>query len=256
MSLEGISFIVRVHNEENILEKSIRSLFSLTFPHEIVIILHLCTDRSLDITKQLVAENPKIRYITYDYELSRAGYENLATDSTSKHSLITYVNFCMGQGKYIWKFKWDSDFIASPKLIDFLNSKEWKKENAMYSILAKNSSTNNWEGYLMGCLLTYKKHIFWEVPFYNINRVRHSLSDTQYIEHASELSDMKPYWNDKPWYQKEDSDEARLVQDRINKLTDNFGKEPIGMARASNKICNPIYLKIKGTNPNYINLYS
>lgn len=256
MALQGISFIVRIRDEEETLEKSIRSLFTLTIPYEIVLVLHCCTDKSLEIAKQLASENRAVKFITYNYEISRAGYENLATDLESKHSLATYYNYCFSQGKFPWKFKWDADFIATPELLDFLNSKEWKKENAVYSIMAKNSTSNNWEGYLIGCLQGYAKHIFWEVPMYTYNYRKYNLNDNQYITHASELTSMKSYWNTNPWYLTEDSDEARLVAERIEKLTNDFGKEPTGMARGSNPVSGPFYLKIKETSPSYINLYS
>ena len=91
---DGISFMVRIRNEEQTLEKSIRSLFKLTIPHEINLILHCCTDNSLSIAKQLASENKNIKIYTYDYSISRAGYENLATDINSHHSLVHYYNYC------------------------------------------------------------------------------------------------------------------------------------------------------------------
>jgi glycosyltransferase involved in cell wall biosynthesis len=53
----GISFIVRARNEEKNLEKCVRSLFTLTIPYEINIILNSCTDRSEEIAKKLAEEN-------------------------------------------------------------------------------------------------------------------------------------------------------------------------------------------------------
>jgi len=253
--INGISFIVRIRNEESTLEKSIRSLFLLTIQYEIILILHRCTDKSLEISKRLASENSNIRYITYDYEISRAGYENLATDVTSKHSLATYYNYCFSQGTMAWKFKWDADFIATPKFISRLNSNEWKEENAIYYIMAKNSS-QNWEGYLLGCLESYTKFIFWEIPVYTNNSIKYEFESDEYIEHDSELSTMKSYWNEIPWYKTEDSDEARQVADRIEKLNAEFGIEPIGMARASNSISDIPFLSIKDSYPSYVNLYS
>ena len=51
--MEGISFIIKVRNEETTLEQCIRSLFPLTVPHEIIVILHCCTDRSKEIAETL-----------------------------------------------------------------------------------------------------------------------------------------------------------------------------------------------------------
>jgi glycosyltransferase involved in cell wall biosynthesis len=97
--MEGISFIIRARNEEATLEESIRSLLEVTVPKEIIVILHLCTDSSQAIATRLASENSCIRVYTYDVEISRAGYETLATDTNSPHSLMTYYNkgklFCI-----------------------------------------------------------------------------------------------------------------------------------------------------------------
>ena len=56
----GISFMVRVRNEEKTVESSIRSHFDLTIPHEINIFLHCCTDDSETIARKLADENVNI----------------------------------------------------------------------------------------------------------------------------------------------------------------------------------------------------
>lgn len=47
--MDGISFVMRVRNEEDTLETAIRSLFSLTINYEIRIVLHLCTDKCITL---------------------------------------------------------------------------------------------------------------------------------------------------------------------------------------------------------------
>jgi len=252
MDTKGISFIVRVRNEEKTLESSIRSLFSLSIIHEIIIILHCCTDRSEEIARKLAEENANIKIYTYSTKVSRAGYETLATDKTSAHSFITYSNFCFDKGTMPWKFKWDADFIASPELINFLNSKDWVYENAVYYITYKMDTTMSAEIYLSCATICYIKYLFWESICYNANAKKYSLDDKYFIYHNSSLSDVKSYWIEEPWYITEDSEEARVVKQRIEQLTRDFGKEPIGMARALNAESGKINRDILNAKPSYV----
>lgn len=121
MEVSGISFIVRIRDEEDVLYDSISSLKALTIPHEIILILHLCIDSSPQIAEKLANENPNIRVIFYNHEVSKAGYETLATDADSDHSFVKYSNWCFNLKKYPWVFKWDADFLSSEGLIKFLN---------------------------------------------------------------------------------------------------------------------------------------
>jgi len=251
---EGISFIVRVRNEENILEESIRSLFNLTIPHEINIILHCCTDNSEKIAEELSKENKNINIFIYDKKISRAGYENLATDAESEHSIVKYYNLCFETGKYVWKFKWDADFIALEELIVFLNSKEWAYEEAYYIIDYTMKNRNAGEKYLFCPYIGYTKYILWELNKNNPNAKRYVL-EKPLIHHKSELDELKSYWTEEPWYL-EDSDEARVVKQRVEQLTQDFGKEPIGMARALNPECDSIYTRIYKSKPPYVNFYN
>jgi len=249
----GISFMVRIRNEEKTLEQSIRSLFTLTIPYEIILILHCCTDKSKDIALKLASENKNIKIVTYDIQVSRAGYENLATHSKSKHSFVEYSNFCLSQTSLAWVFRWDADFIATPSLIQFLNSKTWEEGNSTYIINAINSTSKNGEGYLTSALMYYKKHVFWEVALYKMNSTKYVLDESIFIKHNSELADLKEYWKETPWYLTEKSDEATQVQKSIDQLTIDYGKEPEGLARGSNPECTMFYKKIVDTSPSYVN---
>jgi glycosyltransferase involved in cell wall biosynthesis len=256
----GVSFIVRIRNEEATLERSVRSLSGITFPHEIVLILHLCTDGSAQIADRLASENPNIRIMTYDMEISRPGYEMLSTDADSKHSLVTYYNWWIRQAKYTWVFKWDADFVASPELINFMNSLLWEQKNMNISIVAKNSTTKNRENYLCGGPRIYTKHVFWEDSRFSPGAEFWHFTDEMCIHHESELKDLKAYWKEPAWYLTEDSDEARLVKSRMERLTADFGPEPVGLARASNPECDPIFKMIVSANnckgPEYVKMFS
>lgn len=260
MVANGLSFIVRIHNEEATLQQSVRSLTGVTVPHEIVLILHRCTDRSPEIAAGLVAENPHVRILTYEHAVSRAGYETLATDIDSDHSFIRYSNWCVQQAKYSWVFKWDADFVASAPLIEFINRLLWEEKNMHISVVAKNSTSKNRENYLCGGPRTFTKYVFWENNQYSPGAEFWHFEDTMYIDHVSELSHLKSYWNERPWYETEDSEEARLVKSRISQLTADFGPEPPGMARASNPECDLIFKAIvnarNNAGPDYVNMFS
>lgn len=253
---EGISFIVRIRDEEETLYESIKSLSSLKIPHEIILILHLCTDNSPQIAKNLAIENANVRVIYYDKEVSRAGYETLATDVDSDHSFVKYMNWCIKKARYPWIFKWDADFSLSDPLLHFLNENTWENKNIDYKITHKNEECSGKEYYLLSGLIKYVKHIFWEAPLMKINHVEIPLNEDIYIKHISSLKKLKSYWNEKPWYEKENSEEVVIVKNRIKQLNDDFGKEPLGMARACNAECDKYNFNIFYNKPSYVNLYS
>ena len=252
----GISFIVKVRNEEKTLESSIRSLFALTIPYEINIFLHCCNDNSENIARKLALENTNIKIFIYSNKVSRAGYETLATDSDSEHSLVTYYNYCFKQSTKIWSFKWDADFIASRALINFLNSKEWIFNNTNYIITYKSHNNSSSEIYLSCCCYGYSKYLFWEVITYNKDATNITLDESMYINHVSILADVKSYWYEQPWYLTEESEESKTVKMRIEKLEQDYGKEPVGMARVLNPESGVSNLAIITNTPSYINIYS
>ena len=255
----GISFMVRVRDEESTLEESIRSLFNLTINYEIAIILHLCTDRSSDIANALAAENSNVKVFVYNTEISRPGFETLATDANSEHSLITYYKWCKSKLTYSWVFKWDADFLPNENLLAFLNANNWVPEQKHYYIDCISTETGkvvvNKECYLIGDLLTYAKYIFWEVPiFCTKNRI--DLDNTIYITHLSKVENIKSFWHISPWYLKENTDEAMIIRDRIERLEKDYGSEILGGARSffKDEKQSKIFQSIKHNPPSYISL--
>ena len=106
--MEGISFLVKVHNEEATLYEAVMSLTGLLVSYEILIFLHACTDTSAQIARSLAAADQRIKIFEYNYTLSRPGYETLATDNDSTHSISRYYNWCLSRAKYNWVAKWDA----------------------------------------------------------------------------------------------------------------------------------------------------
>lgn len=247
--------MIRARNEEATLAACIASLKQLTINQEIVVILHRCTDGSHDIVSKLASENKNIKVYAYEHQISRAGYETLATDVDSDHSFITFSNFCRSKCSMPWIFKWDADFIASDGLITFLNSREWKSDGTTLYMNAVNSTHKNCEAYLSCCLDKYTKHIFWEVPSYTMPNKKLLLEESIFIKHTSELKDLKQYWTEQPWYLTDVSEEAKLVKRRMELLELNYGIQPEGLARASNPVCDKFFTLITSTKPSYVNFF-
>jgi glycosyltransferase involved in cell wall biosynthesis len=256
--MEGISFVIRVRNEENTLDECLSSLTGLTMPHEILVILHLCNDRSEEIARIHSEKNHLIKIFHYNKEISRAGYENLATDVSSEHSFVYYTNWCFKKAEYLWKCKWDADFRMTPELKTYLNNfKDWNKPYKIINIGAKNSESVEQNDYFMSCKLEFVKSYFWESSYYQYcpKTFEKYVLNTIYIEHISNLSTIKTYWLENPWYMTETSEEAALVRERIERLQLDFGEEPVGLARSNNPLCNPLLKKIIDTKPAYVNLF-
>ena len=243
--MDGISFIVRVKNEENIIEKSIRSITGITVPYEIVVILNTCTDRSQEIVENLKNEGLPIRIFTYDYQISRAGYEMLATDSTSPHNLVSYYKWCFDKGRYSWLFKWDADLLASPQLIDLFNSRTWSapEKHSRYNLQARNSDSNSAEAHLFSRPYSINKYIYWEVILPVGECIDLDPGDAHMI-HVSSLKTPKSYWLEEPWFMKDSSEEAVSIRKRFDLLNSICGKEPLGSARRANPECNNQYFNV------------
>jgi len=251
---EGISFIVRIRNEEDVLEKSIRSLFKINVPHEIVLILHLCTDKSKEIAENLSKENPHIKIVEYLIPTSRAGYEMLCTDRCSTHSFVTYSMWCYKQTIYPWKFRWDADFVATDELIEYINNCSWFNDSTrthqIYLNAVSPSGVSNTERYITSGNYEFTKHIFWEMIC--ISEPTLTMYPSINIIHQSELSCKKKYWNNIPWfldnkYLKENPEhyeEAITVLNRYIKLIEICGPEPNAHARAMNPENDDVYYKV------------
>jgi glycosyltransferase involved in cell wall biosynthesis len=198
---------VRARNEEATLRESLESLQGLTIRHEIIVILHLCTDSSRRIAESF----PNIRIYEYEIPVSRAGYETLITPDTSKHSLIAYYNWCFAKAQHLWSFRWDADFVAPPRLRDFLNGRDWNDPTPTrirIPVITPNADVSS-ECYLSNAGRTFKKLAFWEYnsSLFSAN-VREEICPTT-LDHVSPLDRVKSYWRADPWFEnREHSKEA------------------------------------------------
>lgn len=237
--MEGISFIVRVKNEEDFLEKSLRSLSEIKIPHDIHVILNMCTDRSREIAETLQKEGMPIHIHTYDYPLSRAGYEILVTDSKSKHSFVEYSKWCLNKATYAWIFRWDADLFMTDDLRNLINNGSWKQTDKFtcYHLPAVNSDSDSAEDHLFSGPYEVIKYIFWEYTSPIGDRIVLDRQNTHML-HLSSLNTKKSYWKSDPWFMDYDSDEARIIKSRYEKLTSIVGPELKGQARRANPECN------------------
>lgn len=239
----GVSFIVRARNEEAFLAQNLESLLPLTIPHEIIVILHKCTDRSKAIVEAAKDRGQRsIQIIETDQDLSKPGYETLVTPITYKECVPTFYTWCFSKAKYLWLFKWDADFMASADLINFLNSglnlSEVKPVRYMIPCQMTEDVINT-ENYLFNCLILHKKYIFWETPaFPRDSEIRTIQTKIYTIPHTF----LKDYWKEPPWFIGKDA----FLEERYKKVVELCGPEPIGASRAQCKDCEGPFYKVKG----------
>jgi hypothetical protein len=226
--MEGLSFLVRVHNEETTLEMSVRSLFSLTIAYEILIFLHQCTDRSVVIAGRLAAENPRVRLFEYNVSLSRFGVETLATDAESEHSFVRFSNWGLQHAPYLWKVRWDADFFLNNDLRAYLEERKgeglWARHDSILRIPAVGlDGVVEMGDYFASCLDHYRKEMLWETPVFRFQpdkRLHLEAPAGINITHLSRVGELKPYWFEPGWYvekgeSEESNEDARLVRKRI-----------------------------------------
>lgn len=238
----GVSFILRVRNEEVLLEKSLSSLKPLTIPHEIIVICHCCTDGSRAVAERAASDGQPVIIFDSNQPLSRAGYETAITPASHPASLASFYNWCFGHGKYNWLFKWDADFKASQELLDFLNTGLDLGEQSPVKYLIQVELTPdiiNTEAYLYNCLITFTKHVFWENAHFTPCEVRRIGARISSIPPTV----LKPYWLESPWFEtvETEDEDATSLRKKHAALIALCGPEPVGASRASNPECKAVF---------------
>jgi len=233
-ALPGVSFIVRVKNEEPYLRACLESLQQLTIPHEIIVILHTCTDGSRAIAESVQASGQPVRIIEWSTPMSRPGYENLVTPADHPSSASHFCNMCFSLALYKWTFKWDADFTATPELLGFLNTSLdlGLDTPTSYQIQCQlGDEASNCENYLFNSLEKYRKELFWEFPEFK--------TGTQFWRIECRILSIPPlivktYWHEEPWFlHGVDAD----LETKYARLNDICGKDIPGLARARNPTC-------------------
>ncbi len=202
----------------------------MTIPH--VVILHLCTDASERIAESARASGQPVRIVKYDVPVSRPGYETLVTPASHSCSLVSFYTFSYGQRRYEWIFKWDADFEATDALIHYLNNDLPYRSAEKFKIRIPcllGDSRRNVEVYLFNGFDRMEKCIFWEVAC--------NFGSTITIEATIQSIDVavtKSYWREAPWFANGVNSD---LESKYEKVVNMFGKEPTGMAKASNPEC-------------------
>jgi len=117
--------VMRVKNEEEFLEASLRSIVDLV--EEVVIVDNQSTDRTPELIDQLVSEHPgKIKSFVYPYDMARYGEENAALASTwrgrrSPRLLANFYNWTLKRCSHPFVLKWDGDTIATSEMAEALD---------------------------------------------------------------------------------------------------------------------------------------
>ncbi len=117
--------MIRVRNEEQFLEASVRSI--APFVDEIVIVDNLSDDRTPEIIARLSGAYPaKVKSFVYPHRLARYGEENLSLASTqeglkSPALLANFYNWCLSLCTHPFVLKWDGDTVATAGLAEMLS---------------------------------------------------------------------------------------------------------------------------------------
>jgi hypothetical protein len=278
--MEGISFLVRVHQEEGVLEQSVQSLFALTIGYEILLMLNVCVGRCVGIVARLAMANPRVRILEYNYTVSRPGYETLATDYESVHSLPRFLNWGLEHAVYRWKWKWDADFVMPAALAERVNREGvgdgggggggggsggglWSKANRILELDARSVDGAVEHGdYASSCIDHYRKDVFWETPAFRfeVGKLERVVWEDVWIEHVSRVGTLKPYWFEPGWYvrrEEGDGEEAGVVRERLLALERDFGMMPLGLGRSgTTQDAAAIAMRIVEARPRYVELWA
>jgi glycosyltransferase involved in cell wall biosynthesis len=237
---KGVTFMVKCHNEESTIGESLESLRGVSIDHEIVVVLHRCTDRS----KEIVLEKQKsgLPIIVHEIEtpISLPGYQTLVTPDDHPNSLVKYYNKCLSLCNKHWTFKWDADFSCDDNMIKWINNLEERVEeptNYSIEVDVKSAKKPHREYYLSNCLLKHVKAVFWEDAVFEEGAKCNHLND--FVITSVDSDEVKSYWRKDPWFVGNDHD----LEDRFEKLKSMMGEEPLAMCRASHSGWDDEYYK-------------
>lgn len=230
----GVSFVIRARNEARILFDNLVSLRGIKVPHEIVLVLHRCTDESKLVAEKLREQDLPIRIFEDWTPISRAGYETLVTPALHPNSLPEFYNRAFGHARYQWLAKWDADFLMTEYLRDFLNNSLDVARTAptAYRLTCNlGGDATCDEDYLFNSWVRYGKHYCWEYCQQQEPVERITLHDTC-IESISPAI-IKSYWREPPWFTSEETRDAFLTE-KYETLINLIGPEPQAFARSNN----------------------
>lgn len=227
---KGISFVVKCHNEEDNIGESLESLRGLTVDHEIVVVLHRCTDRSKEIVLEKKESGLPIVVHEIEDPISLPGYQTLITPDDHPNSLIKYYNRCLSLCDKHWVFKWDADFFCDDNMRNWLNSLAERNEaptGYSFEVEVESAQKPHREYYLSNCIMGHVKHVFWEQAVFEDGVIGHDVTDA--VISSVDSDNVKEYWRKDPWFIGKDE----TLEKRFKELNQMMGEEPLAMCRAS-----------------------
>ena len=245
----GVSFVIRARNEADALFRNFLSLRMVTVPHEVVLVLHRCTDASKKVAQAWQEQGVPIRLFEDQTPISRPGYETLITPADHPNSLPEFYRRSFSHARYNWLIKWDADFVITDYLVDFLSKAVHLDETRPMSYQLEcmlGPQTRCHEEYMFNTCLGFDKYYCWEA-----NRQvdpRESIRlETPCMFSGSPVF-VKEYWYEAPWFLQADTRDDVLAA-RYATLVEKLGPEPPGFARSNNPEFQPLWEKLVALMP-------
>jgi hypothetical protein len=230
----GLSFVIRARNEAQALFDNFASLSAVTVPHEIIVVLHRCTDESKTVAEVWNDRGLPIFIVEDKTPISRAGYETLVTPAFHPNSLPEFYNRAFGHAKYRWLLKWDADFVATEYFLDIVNNSldlDLREPTAHRLQCELGADAVCHEDYMFNAWYWYGKHYCWE--FCRQAEPKTSVEYTQTCIKSCSPKVIKDYWHEQPWFLREETYDADLAE-KYKILVNLVGPEPAGFARSNN----------------------
>lgn len=240
----GLSFIIRARNEADALFRNFIGLREIKVPHEIVLILHRCTDVSKDVAAAWQKQGLPIRVIEDNTPISRAGYETLITPADHPNSLPAYYQRSFAHAEYNWLVKWDADFVPTTWFIGFVNQLlvlDERRPTSYRLTCALGDNAHCDEEYLFNTCLGFGKYFLWEQCQQQTPRRALRIEATSMFSGSPLL--IKEYWQETPWFLQADLRDEELAE-KYNTLISLAGIEPDGFARSNNPAFHALWPKI------------
>jgi hypothetical protein len=230
----GVSFVIRARNEARLLFDNFVSLRDIKIPHEIVLVLHRCTDESRVVAETWQKQGLPIRIFEDQTPISRAGYETLVTPVGHPNSFPIFSANCFDRATYNWLVRWDADFVATDFFRDFLQNYidlAETKPTAYQLQCALGSDVLCREEYMFNTYRGFGKYYCWEHCLQDEPRDSIQLQTTCMTSVPPTL--IKSYWNAPPWFTGADTRDDVLAE-KYETLINLIGPEPPAFARSNN----------------------
>lgn len=229
----GISFVIRARNEAHALFDNFLSLREISVPHEIVVVLHRCTDESRKVAEEWQNHGLPIQIFEDHTPISRAGYETLITPVAHPNSLPAFYTRAFGHARYRWLVKWDADFKATSYFLDFVKQIDIAETRPMSYQLAcaLGETVVCHEEYMFNTWRGFGKYFCWESVLQDPGRTSIRVEEKCIL--SDEPAPIKSYWREQPWFLNANTYDETLAK-RYEHVVTMVGPEPPGFARSNN----------------------